>query len=291
MANAKLTQQVKEHAREQGAVLAGVTGADRLAEAPKGHRPQDFLEGAKSVVVVGLPVLRSFVDGYGKWLSNSEMVPETVTEAEVAPNEILSGPKKTMATYWPRTAINNHIYRRCTYEFLNMELQRLSFRVAMFLETAGFDTIYMPTTYGSTFSWKIGFPVPNAMGPFCHRHAAVAAGLGQFGLNNLVLTPQFGPLARFVSIITAAELEPDPLCEEQLCLGEECSRCKDECPNEAFTDKTREYDYGGTHVREWVMDVPRCADYKRPDRVPCTRQCWSTCPVGLKKKRPPAESH
>jgi len=32
------------------------------------------------------------------------------------------------------------------------------------------------------------------------------------------------------------------------------------------------------------MDTPRCSDYKRLDRVPCTRQCWSACPVGLKKK-------
>ena len=285
MISTELTQQVKDHAREQGAILVGVTGVDRLAKAPKGHRPEAFLTGARSVVVVGLPVLRSFVEGYGKWLSNSEMVPETVTQAAMAPDEILSGPKQTTATFWPRTAMNNHIYRRCTYEFLNMELQRLSFRVAMFLETAGFDAIYMPTTYGSTFSWKIGFPIPNEMGPFCHRHAAVAAGLGQFGLSNLVMTPQFGPLVRFVSIITSAELEADPLCEEQLCLGEECGRCKDECPNDVFTDETREYEYGGVHVREWVMDMPRCSDYKRLDRVPCTRQCWSACPVGLKKKR------
>ena len=54
------TQKVKEYARSLGARLVGVADAGRCALAPRGHRPEDFLPGARSVVVVGLPILRAY---------------------------------------------------------------------------------------------------------------------------------------------------------------------------------------------------------------------------------------
>ncbi len=57
---------------------------------------------------------------------------------------------------------------------------------------------------------------------FSQRHAAIRAGLGEFGFNNIVLTPEFGPRVRFVSVITEAELEPDPLITKKICLREKC---------------------------------------------------------------------
>ena len=72
----------------------------------------------------------------------------------------------------------------------------------------------------------------------------------------------------------------------------ECKNCHDQFMvlnqsmpfNTSYTDEIKEYDFGGAHVREWVLDVGRCTGHDNPDRVPCTRQCWSACPVGLKKK-------
>ena len=267
------------HLSAEGARLVGVASVDRFRGAPVGHRPQDFLPDARSVVVIGLPVLRAFATGYGSWLDDSTMVPETVTREDPIPNEVLSGPAVGTRTFWPRAAINNHIWRRCAYEFLNMELQRLSFQTALFLEEAGFASIYMPTTYGSTFSWKIGYPIPNQMAPFSHRHAAVAAGLGTFGLNNLVLTPEYGSLQRFVSVITTAELPPDPLIEDPLCLGESCAACRRACPNGCFAEETMDYDLAGATVRVWRMDKDQCGRYDDPTRLPCVRECVTRCPV------------
>jgi len=47
----------------------------------------------------------------------------------------------------------------------------------------------------------------------------VRAGLGEFGRNNLALTPEYGPRIRFNSVITSAKLEPDPIIKEKLCIG------------------------------------------------------------------------
>jgi len=281
MNNAELTDNVKNYARQQGARLVGVANTERLAEAPKGHHAEDFLPGARAVVVMGLPVLRAFTRGYSKWLRNSEKVPETLTRESTKPFAVQRGLTNVTETFYPQEAIASHIYRRCAYEFLNMELQRLSFYLALYLEESGYEAIYMPTTFGSTFSWVPGYPNPNWMAPFCTRHAAVAAGLGRFGLNNLFMTPQYGPRQRIVAVITTAELEPNPLMEDELCRGEECGICRKTCPNECFSDKAKEHDYGGGHVRMWDMDLNKCANLGGY-RLLCVRQCWSNCPVGDK---------
>jgi epoxyqueuosine reductase len=56
--------------------------------------------------------------------------------------------------------------------------------------------------------------MPTQVGPMMpgmsisQRHAAVAAGLGEFGWLSIVLTPKFGPRNRFGAILTTAELKP-----------------------------------------------------------------------------------
>ena len=71
-------------------------------------------------------------------------------------------------------------------------------------------------------------------GVISHRHAAIRAGLGVFGKNNLVLTKEFGPRQRFCTVLTDAELVPDPLIEEDLCMG--CITCREGCPVQAWED-------------------------------------------------------
>lgn len=118
------------------------------------------------------------------------------------------------------------------------------------------------------------------MAIFSHRHAAVRAGLGEFGLNNLVITRQFGPRVRFVSIITDATLEPTPLLERKVCLGvEECSLCIDECSPMALALNPKI-----DHNKVWLNPVSRtdmaiCRE--RRDTIFCYGRCIRVCPVGL----------
>jgi hypothetical protein len=63
------------------------------------------------------------------------------------------------------------------------------------------------------------------IGAISHRHAAVAAGLGEFGWNNLFMTPDAGPRVRLVTVITTAELEPDPMYHgDPICDKERCKK-------------------------------------------------------------------
>lgn len=77
------------------------------------------------------------------------------------------------------------------------------------------------------------------------RHLGVEAGLGTLGLEVNILTPEFGPRLYLTGILTELELEPDQRMEEQVCIGESCSRCLHSCPPDA--------------VRQWGLDKAACA--------------------------------
>ncbi|MGI9415196.1 MAG: hypothetical protein ACR2PM_16085 [Hyphomicrobiales bacterium] len=65
------------------------------------------------------------------------------------------------------------------------------------------------------------------------RHLGIEAGLGTFGLEVNILTPEFGPRIYLTGVLTDLELEPDQIMTEQVCIGESCSRCLYSCPTDA----------------------------------------------------------
>jgi len=94
-----------------------------------------------------------------------------------------------------------------------------------------------------------------------HRHAAVAAGLGEFGWSGLVVTPEYGPRQRWVSIITRAELEPDPLYNgPKLCDRSKCNVCVRVCPTKAIPERDSKKVVIGGKVYEYAnIDPVKCA--------------------------------
>jgi epoxyqueuosine reductase QueG len=62
------------------------------------------------------------------------------------------------------------------------------------------------------------------------RHAAQCAGLGEIGLNRLLITPEYGPRVRLGALITNADLTPDKPLKEKLCKREKCAACIKACP-------------------------------------------------------------
>lgn len=130
----------------------------------------------------------------------------------------------------------------------NYHLKFGAYWMARFLEKKGYVTTPTPSGPGGGGT------------PFSHRHAAVAAGLGEFGWSSIVVTPDFGPKQRFVSVITRAELEPNPLYNgPQLCDPTKCNICMAVCPSQAISrtnSKTvtlgdRSFEYG-------VVDFAKC---------------------------------
>jgi epoxyqueuosine reductase QueG len=266
----KLKQLIAEMSYD--VALVGVASIERFSGAPVGHGPRDFIPDANAVVVIGFPITEGLSD-FEQFLEKSEVIKEEDTYLS----------KDGSIKPWkPRQALRNHIERRCSHEIINIELQRLSMYAAILLEKAGYKSVYLPTSYGQTFSWPVNINSdlphpPQGFGAFSTRHAAVAAGLGEFGLNNLLLTPQYGPRNRFVSLITRAPLVADPLLQKPVCLGKKCSLCLKKCGGKAFGE-FYELEIGGhvNHLARLNRDACRASFGS------CLKKCITACPVGLK---------
>ncbi|MCL5735973.1 MAG: 4Fe-4S binding protein [Actinobacteria bacterium] len=128
----------------------------------------------------------------------------------------------------------------------NYHLKFAAYRMARFLERKGHLAVPLPSGPGSGGV------------PFSHRHAAVAAGLGEFSWSGIVVTPEYGPRARFVSIITQAELEADPLYSgPPLCTR--CGICVDRCPVGAISaTDSKSVDIGGRRFEYGYVHYPKC---------------------------------
>ena len=124
------------------------------------------------------------------------------------------------------------------YTQLNNWLLEAAYRLARGLQDMGFKALYIPETDPySYFESKRKMGEPRMSPSFCHLHAAVAAGLGKRGKVGVVLTPEFGPRQRWISVITTAGLIPDPRMENEVCLefikpGTCGSRCVEACVKE-----------------------------------------------------------
>ena len=152
---------------------------------------------------------------------------------------------------------------------LSPESQRLSYKHHMF---AHFNTLNTLTAFElGRFLEKQGsrafvvqpttpYHAHDFRGVMSHRHAAVRSGLGVFGKNNLVLTKEFGPRQRFCTILTDAELLPDPMIEEDLC-KEECFECRKICPVQAWDAKSGKFSKPiCAHHQKWNRSDQECKE-------------------------------
>lgn len=280
----ELTKELKEELTRHGAKMVGIAPVDRFEGSPRGHHPCDYLPGAKSVIVCVLPIISGLMN-WNSFMEGSEMVPQ---------EEVFTHKDGTQQPWSPRITLRKHIERRCSYEILNNELQNMSMYGAILLEEYGYKSVYLPVTYGMTLSWPgnyiWNFPkMKSAGGPFSHRHAAVAAGLGMLGRNNLFMTKKYGPRVRMVSIITEAELEYDPQMEEQICLGDKCNKCVRACPAHSFSEtELDEYYVGTAKQRVCKMNKENCRGYYKDSAfgAQCGRECMTACPLSRRLVKP-----
>lgn len=192
--------------------LVGVAAASALAGEPEGHRPQDLLPGAKSVIVFG----RSFSDG------------------------ALQGMFRTLeeGKYAPETAYSSY----CDDLAPNFLLINDAFRICCDLEdTYGTPALPCPFNVLQSLMWDNApgkfFADPYGQGmPLDISKAALAAGLGEYGWSNRFLTPEYGPRQMLTAVVTTLELTPDkPYDGPQLCDPEACGICAKLCPTGAIS--------------------------------------------------------
>lgn len=165
------------------------------------------------------------------------------------------------------------------YNTTNRFLDESAYRIANFLNREGYRAHFFPRDcYGD-----ISVLVKKPEAAFSHVMAARYAGLGTIGMNHTLLTKEFGPRVRLVSVITDAEITPDPMLDHELCI--KCGMCVRNCPMKAFTPRA------DSIVAD--MDKHKCAEYhaqlKGEFRYPCG-VCTAVCPVGEDKKKYGAKS-
>jgi epoxyqueuosine reductase QueG len=153
-----------------------------------------------------------------------------------------------------------------SYNVANQELNRMAFRIARFLESEGHRSLQVPASPP--------YDLEANMGDLSHRHAGQLAGIGVFGKSNLLLSSEFGPRMRLVSVVTDVLLDADPPLEIDLC--KDCDKCIAGCPSKALKgdrliDKTTCDDY---HVQ--VGENLQLADGEQICGV-----CIRLCPVGV----------
>ncbi len=85
------------------------------------------------------------------------------------------------------------------------------------LEKIGANSYAIPGSYN--------FDSEKLVSDWSQRHIAFIAGLGTFGLNNMLITEK-GCCGRIGSIITSLELEPTKRPENEYCLYKHNNSCK-----------------------------------------------------------------
>jgi len=197
-----LTTEVKKVALGTGIDFVGIAPVERLKNAPEDLQPKNFLGNTKSLVSFGVKISKGVIEANKKAYSGS------------------------------RPAI--YAYLMHGYIVLNSWLNDTAFHIARFLENEGYTATPLPSSRP--------FDSLKLQGVISHRHVAVAAGLGEFGWNALLLTTDYGPRVRLGTVLSDAELEPDPMYSgEKLCEKDKCNRlCVKMCPMSAISPEQAE---------------------------------------------------
>ncbi|MBN1918303.1 MAG: epoxyqueuosine reductase [Verrucomicrobia bacterium] len=111
------------------------------------------------------------------------------------------------------------------YRVVNAQLDRIALELTAALQTRGYEALPLPSS--QVVDWD------TQRGQASHKWVALFAGLGFFGLNNLIVHPEFGARLRYVTVYTDAPL-PAARPIEEAC--GECRACVAACPCGAIGD-------------------------------------------------------
>ena len=194
----------------------------------------------------GEPIV-GFADAKHPYILNLKNI---VSKSHQTPDEVLSEASVIIAYYVPFTrelAQTNRIAGTLvspewaqSYEETNAMFLKLNEFLITKIEEMGYQAAVSPET--------LDFDRQKLISNWSHRHIARAAGLGTFGINNMLITKS-GCCGRFHSIITTLDVETDSPLEEEYCLYKKngsCGVCIKYCPAHALSEDgyDREKCYG-----------------------------------------------
>lgn len=173
----------------------------------------------------------------------------------------------------PMVETTPSIVHKELYDTCNRELDQAAFRLVRFLNVRGHGSYYFTRDgYGSLKVLK-----RRMAAAFGHVKAAQYAGLGNIGMSNNLLTPEFGSRVRFISVFTSAELEASALIDKDLCI--KCLACVRCCPKKALIPREDGFpaELDKSACTEMAEELTRRRCY------PCGI-CTKVCPIGADRK-------
>jgi epoxyqueuosine reductase QueG len=177
------------------------------------------------------------------------------------------------------------------YSATNVFLDMLVLKIASALIQNGYGAIGL-----GPHSWNEKF----LQGDISFKHAAIAAGLGRFGLQSLVLTPEFGPRQRWSAVITDAPLKCSSPLKDAICKPEACGyACIISCPANVFSERKPVGIEDSDLIPDglwyyWNIDKQRCMAYRASRKEEfglktleghACAACKRACPIGSKRLR------
>ncbi|MDF2613108.1 MAG: hypothetical protein K0S71_894 [Clostridia bacterium] len=231
-------EKVKNYAKQLGADLVGISPMSRFEGAPMEQDPRYIFPEAKSCIVLAFRIPRGYMRGIEE------------------------------GTYFAA-------YTAMGYGGINQIYSPIVMReLCCYIEDHGYECAPVPNIYpcpnipfetqehdpGRSLPVREGVPNPDVLVDF--RVAAYAAGLGEFGYSKVFLTPEFGPLQRFVVLLTDAELEADPIFEGAIC--DKCKLCARTCSGKAISmTETESITIAGHKCEYAKLDWLKCSIYYR----------------------------
>lgn len=164
---------------------------------------------------------------------------EIVTEVHMMPEDVLENPKVVISYFIPftkdleRTNVGVEDNKASVqwadaYKATNKMMGELSAHLAEELNKMGYRAA-VPTGKGMLYD--------ELKSDWSQRHMAYAAGLGTFGINNMLITRE-GCCGRYHSIVADIPVEADAPLQEENCLYKSkglCKKCVSNCFSGALT--------------------------------------------------------
>jgi len=158
------------------------------------------------------------------------------SQGHADPNNIVSDAKSVVvfALKYPDSAVESkheddliHANYVKVQQSMNDELMRIAIRITRTLEKLGYDATPIAPDIPREETRNIW------TGVLSLRYIGQLAGLGDIGLSNLLLTPEWGARVQLGAVLSDAPLKPDgPKYADHICI--KCQKCIEACPTRAF---------------------------------------------------------
>jgi epoxyqueuosine reductase QueG len=160
------------------------------------------------------------------------------------PTDLLSNAKTVIAFFLPfeEEVVHSNTHHSkssaawdIAYNETNQLIEDLSKYLQDILNNIGFQSFIIPPTDN--------YDKQTLLSKWSHRHVAYIAGLGTFGIHNMLITSS-GCCGRLGSLITDLELKPTKRKDIEYCLfkyNKSCKKCVNKCVNNAFIYKNNTF--------------------------------------------------